>query len=93
QSTGHYVSLVPMASDGCICSFRSDSKGGLILFVINDSGRNSHARFVVGRGNDPYVTIKACMDFINEINGNNGIEENSSSIETKERFDYDHIGY
>ncbi|CAG8596289.1 3246_t:CDS:2, partial [Cetraspora pellucida] len=92
QSSGHYVSLIPMASDGCICSFRSDHKGGLILFIINDSGGDSDARFVVGRGNDPYITAKACMNFINEINGINSVKANSS-IETKERFDYDHIGY
>ncbi|CAG8841783.1 4099_t:CDS:1, partial [Racocetra persica] len=77
QSSGHYISLVPMASDGCICSFRSDHKGGLILFIINDSGGDSKARFVVGRGNDPYMTAKACMNFINEINGINGVKTNS----------------
>ncbi|CAG8777781.1 9293_t:CDS:2, partial [Ambispora leptoticha] len=67
-------------------------KGGLILFIINDNGGDSKARFVVGRGNDPYMTAKACMNFINEINGINSAKT-TSSIETKERFDYDHIGY
>ncbi|CAG8687459.1 14759_t:CDS:2, partial [Dentiscutata heterogama] len=92
QSSGHYISLVPMASDGCICSFRSDENGGLILFVINDNERDSHARFVVGRGNDPYITTKACMKYINEINGNYDVEENNG-IETEEHFDYDQIGF
>ncbi|CAG8551975.1 39546_t:CDS:2 [Gigaspora margarita] len=92
QSSGHYVSLVPMASGDCICSFRSDENGGLTLFVVNDSECDSHARFVVGRGYDPYITTKACMDFINEINGINTVKTNSS-IETEEHFDYDQIGF
>ncbi|CAG8547692.1 11582_t:CDS:2 [Ambispora gerdemannii] len=92
QSTSYYVVLIPLASDGCTSSFRTDKDGNLQLSTINDSGSTATAKFIVGFGQDPYIVSRACMKLIKILLGTLGkSEENKDKKE--EQFYYDHLGY
>ncbi|CAG8439652.1 11544_t:CDS:2 [Acaulospora morrowiae] len=93
QSTGHYVVFIPLTAEDCTSCFRSDENGNLIYIVNNYSGKDELARFVVGRGYDPYATSKACMDLAKTVYGR--IRSHKKNIHTKNDHPlyYEKLGY
>ncbi|CAG8592594.1 3381_t:CDS:2, partial [Ambispora leptoticha] len=93
QSTSHYVVLIPLASDGCISSFRTDKDGNLRLITINNSESGATAKFIIGFGQDPYIVSHACKELIKIILGTLGKSGENKDHIKEEQFYYDYLGY
>ncbi|CAG8529412.1 16054_t:CDS:2 [Acaulospora morrowiae] len=89
QSTGFYVVMIPMITDECTSSFRTDKDGNLKLITINDGGNDGIAKFVIGYGKDPYIVSRSCIELIKATLGTGG----KSGENTSQQFYYDYLGY
>ncbi|CAG8454597.1 5043_t:CDS:2 [Acaulospora colombiana] len=93
QSTGHYVVFIPLTAEDCSSCFRSDEDGNLIYAVDNYSGKDGLARFIVGRGYDPYATSKACIYLAKTVYGRTR-ESRKSVRKKKDNMQYyEKLGY